>query len=91
MDPNCFAPDFQENLQTLIDELRSLEPVSVCTCPVQYVYTLYPTTHQADPNKPVLIAGDPETIHTRMIEERDYIIYPSALISTLVRAIDVSV
>ena len=28
LDPNAFAPGFDDRLQTYIDEMRSLEPVS---------------------------------------------------------------
>ena len=27
MNPDCFAPDFQERLQTMMNELRSCKPV----------------------------------------------------------------
>ena len=32
MDPECFAPDFCERLQTMMDELRSFKPVSLPVC-----------------------------------------------------------
>ena len=32
MDPECFAPDFCERLQTMMDELRSFKPVSLSVC-----------------------------------------------------------
>ena len=82
MDPNAFAPGFDDRLQTYIDEMRSLEPVSIAS---HTSACLHFGSIQSDPSRPVMIAGDPEKKKLQQVKENGGISYDMSLITAMVR------
>ncbi|PNF39234.1 malate dehydrogenase [Cryptotermes secundus] len=55
INPQFFAPGFEDRMSSLMDHLRSMHP--------------------ADPSKPVLVPGDPELNHMKMVDEQGGVPY----------------
>ncbi|RZC35486.1 uncharacterized protein BDFB_003152 [Asbolus verrucosus] len=49
INPNCFAPGFEDRMSDLMSHIRNMEAV--------------------DPEKPVLVAGDPERLHMESVNQ----------------------
>ncbi|XP_069681972.1 uncharacterized oxidoreductase YjmC-like [Periplaneta americana] len=55
IDPQCFAPGFEDRMSELMDYLRGMQP--------------------SEQSKPVLVPGDPERNHMKMVDEEGGIRY----------------
>lgn len=55
INPQCFAPGFEDRMSSLMDYLRNMQP--------------------ADPSKPVMVPGDPERNHMKLVEEEGGVRY----------------
>lgn len=67
IDPKAFEPKFEYRLQDLMTHLRKMKPVSdakhvIFSCS-KSVYDI-----QVDPEKPVLVQGDPERDHMEKVK-----------------------
>ena len=75
INPGNFEDGFNDRLQGLMDYCRNMEPVCLlcnyANCFV--IFHLY--CMQADPEKPVLVAGDPERQHMNKSNEAGGIAY----------------
>jgi LDH2 family malate/lactate/ureidoglycolate dehydrogenase len=49
INPQCFAPGFEDRMSSLMDFLRNMQP--------------------ADPSKPVMVPGDPERNHMKLVDQ----------------------
>lgn len=73
INPKCFADGFEERMSDLMGYLRHMEPVS------GHFTSLWKGEFdvwlQSDPEKPVLVQGDPERIHMKKVDEDGGLIY----------------
>lgn len=79
VDPECFAPGFQTRMSDLMAHLRNMEPVITnflkFILNIYYAYRLTKICLQADPEKPVIVAGDPERAHIDLVKSEGGIRY----------------
>ena len=87
VDPEAFAPDFTERMRAFMQEMRGLEPVhkyNYILSSVSLLLILNLFLYQADPDKPVLVAGDPERMHEAKVAKDGGIWYHDNLIAACV-------
>ena len=96
LDPNCFAPGFEEQMQTFMDEMRQMDPVRTVFKDVNrsfYVIVVYmiPVLYywmcssiKSDPSLPVKVAGDLSRSRMHKADENGGILYHENMISSLV-------
>lgn len=97
INPDCFAPNFEKRLSDLIRILRNLPPVRVFKVVIflvgkqDLIHEMYINIlilpQQVDNSHPVLVAGDPENSHIKMVDLRGGIEYHSNQLASSVSRI----
>ena len=81
-------------MSTFMQEMRQLQPVSneiLDNCTKLKIATLFLLAMQVDPEKPVLVAGDPERTHEVKVVSDGGIWYHNNLIDALVSVFSIGI